>query len=718
MYGHGSDVMATKKQKIAIVGVPTLIAVLTAFISLGGTITDWEGNNLTDLHCIGNLSFIGKPKDTDCVLKIMLTPPPSGIVFPKQMKGISFDGEASYIAYNEKGNKVTLNSLSITKPTKITIKVFKKINETIKWSLTGDGMNIDPALIGYKSKDIITGIERMNWTIDHAIVIYNKYNPTNYSMKVDNTTESAQFVELKNHVTSYKIEYFGEKTIITEVPIYSDSCYPYIITENKTKVIIDNCTLIKNGSVIKKELVKDWIPVNSTSIQPFETMKLRATIYYPISMNTEIDWQPVTKVSDTTFIREDLTWINTSFAYKRRINITETGDQLTGFTINFTMDTKTGIGDSGKLRTDGYDIILTNCEETAVIPYHPVNGTSTTVGINTTKTSFWVKLPSFNSTSCVYMYYGCPTASIDPTDKFNTYDSGWYDAFHFGEESGTNIQSSTIKRTNMTITNGAWFNDAGVINGVNFTTGGYALSTANWFDALDTSKMNLTFFLKFKMNKYNSAGINQYFIEKRSATNVITFRGTIDSGNGKPWIEMYKVGTDKIAQANTSITSNFSWITVGGIWNTNAQTMCIYMNGIMEKCESTASMNSDTTAVPLGFSYDVITATEKLNGTIDEVYIFTRPLDINELNIYNGNYAVGIGGEESQAVDACAYTSGNYNMPCGCNITTAMNLGKNIWNITGSGTTKVSARIQNMSKILKSGGCLIAINKTAGGQIW
>ena len=69
-------------------------------------------------------------------------------------------------------------------------------------------------------------------------------------------------------------------------------------------------------------------------------------------------------------------------------------------------------------------------------------------------------------------------------------------------------------------------------------------------------------------------------------------------------------------------------------------------------------------------------------------------------------------------VDLCIYSSGNYVMPCGCNITAATNIGKNIWNITGAGTSNILARIYNMSQIIKPGSCLISINRTAGGLIW
>lgn len=61
--------------------------------------------------------------------------------------------------------------------------------------------------------------------------------------------------------------------------------------------------------------------------------------------------------------------------------------------------------------------------------------------------------------------------------------------------------------------------------------------------------------------------------------------------------------------------------------------------------------------------------------------------------------------------DICAYESGDYNLPCGCNVTSPTDLGDNNLIITGNGTTYITSVISGKNYIFGNqsynGNCLV-----------
>ena len=99
-------------------------------------------------------------------------------------------------------------------------------------------------------------------------------------------------------------------------------------------------------------------------------------------------------------------WWNTNWKYRIPVKVTEeSGNDLTGYQVNFTIDTAKLIQE-GKIRSDCGDIRAVDSDDVTELPYWIEPGTC-----NTTHTVVWVKLDLLaSSTKTIYVYYGNPNA--------------------------------------------------------------------------------------------------------------------------------------------------------------------------------------------------------------------------------------------------------------------------------------------------------------------
>lgn len=63
---------------------------------------------------------------------------------------------------------------------------------------------------------------------------------------------------------------------------------------------------------------------------------------------------------------------------------------------------------------------------------------------------------------------------------------------------------------------------------------------------------------------------------------------------------------------------------------------------------------------------------------------------------------------------SCAYVSGDYNVPCGCNITTNIDLNGNNLRFNGTGTSYVTAAITEAAMFPSVGGCRVEVTIATG----
>ena len=133
---------------------------------------------------------------------------------------------------------------------------------------------------------------------------------------------------------------------------------------------------------------------------------------YQVAINISYDSDMQPDFSDLRFTYY-LDW-----KYRIPITITNSGQNLTDYQVNITIDTKSLIT-QGKMRSDCGDIRFFD-ENGNYIPYWIESG------CNTTQTVIWIKVPYIpaNGQTTVYMYYGNPQADSESngTKVFEFFD--------------------------------------------------------------------------------------------------------------------------------------------------------------------------------------------------------------------------------------------------------------------------------------------------------
>ena len=153
-------------------------------------------------------------------------------------------------------------------------------------------------------------------------------------------------------------------------------------------------------------------------------------------------------------------WWNTSWQYRRPINITEqSGNTLTDYQVKLTIDTATLISE-GKMNSDCSDIRFTD-ENDNEIPYWIESG------CNSANTIIWVKVPNIpaSSSTTIYMYYGNSEASSESNVR-SVWDESLVAFYPFednvGDYSGNNLNGTIYGDT--TYVSG-WYGKAIYVDG-------------------------------------------------------------------------------------------------------------------------------------------------------------------------------------------------------------------------------------------------------------
>ncbi len=151
-------------------------------------------------------------------------------------------------------------------------------------------------------------------------------------------------------------------------------------------------------------------------------------------------------------------WFDTSFSFRQRVDVTNSGSAQTDFQISFTLSTSTLIS-AGKMQSDCDDIRVTDVNG-KLLPHWTEKLSSS--ACNTTTTKIWTKLSSIDTTgNTIYVYYGNPQAiGIESGKKVFVYFddfniSNLSDLFTVADPTGTQITESGGK-LNFTTGNSAW----------------------------------------------------------------------------------------------------------------------------------------------------------------------------------------------------------------------------------------------------------------------
>jgi len=159
---------------------------------------------------------------------------------------------------------------------------------------------------------------------------------------------------------------------------------------------------------------------------------------------------------------------------------------------------------------------------------------------------------------------------------------------------------------------------------------------------------SLTVLAWIKLNDFNAGGIDDYIISKGAVPTTLSWllKGTEDTGPETIAFEFSSDGTSSCSTCGqrygTTILEKGVWYHVAGVYNSIAQTVNVYVNGVLDDGTLTATVPSglfNTTslvciaAVSAGSN---CTDSYNPNGTIDDVRLYNRALNASEvMKLYN-----------------------------------------------------------------------------------
>lgn len=131
----------------------------------------------------------------------------------------------------------------------------------------------------------------------------------------------------------------------------------------------------------------------------------------------------------------------------------------------------------------------------------------------------------------------------------------------------------------------------------------------------------------------------------------------------------------------------------------------IYVNGLLNKTDTT-----DVDNLQILEEWRISHTSSALDSIADEVYIHNIALSADEINqtyqlTENQETYVTISAVQKRVVDACTYSSGDWNISCAddCSIVAAVDLGGNDIHISGTGTFHTTVPIRGVDKVYIKG---------------
>lgn len=417
------------RNKIIIYGGGSLLS-LVSLLTLLSLIPGVTTSGLTDYYC-GEYCEI---PFTICTSKYDLD------FRGDQIQPFYFEGNATLERILENGKNFSFNGNYLKKGNcwNLTAIVRKNEFETIKYGFEMGEINIDPYLFDpkkYKAEltyQIINeskNIKRINLDISDKTLL-----------DIKNKIYQGELINLK------KTKYFGdvevklmEKVNVTKERVkrtWKCNCTneTYNFTENqtnltqiKTREVCQTCREYENYTVeeMKETEPETFILKKDKPIYEVEGTGLKI-VDLP---NGKYGYSVFTNVSILGVEIKGATWWNSSFSYKREINLSNTAGNQTNYQVKLSINT-TLLYEAGKLNLTCKDIRFTNSSDDA-IDFWIENCTTNN---NSTNSTFWVEVPTLtNATNTtIYMYYGNNDVSSE-SNGINTFP--FFDDF---EGSGIN----------------------------------------------------------------------------------------------------------------------------------------------------------------------------------------------------------------------------------------------------------------------------------------
>ena len=252
----------------------------------------------------------------------------------------------------------------------------------------------------------------------HAIIRLR----SSVDLKVPNLPDELYDWRFSSKLKKYWFEILENETYNYTVPIYGNCSKEVWNNEtNSSEVVNYTCIVDYENKTGVREV---WKPFKFFGYY-FEAgrdyyIKLRG-VKKP---RQNVEWIPRFQGFDVV----EWAWWNSSWSYKRQINITEqSGNDLTDYQVMLSINTSQ-LYDEGKLRSDCGDLRFVNSDETTELPYW-IEVCNVTGGNST----IWVKVNlSASSTTTIYMYYGNSDATTTSNgtavfDFFDDFEDGVID---------------------------------------------------------------------------------------------------------------------------------------------------------------------------------------------------------------------------------------------------------------------------------------------------
>jgi hypothetical protein len=383
------------------------------------------------------------------------------------------------------------------------------------------------------------GTSNYNLLDNTASVINCMANLEVYNELPHNLIDDINFIgkngeDLSDYILSLRFEigtYQDVEKTNYSAPIYSEEQTCEDIFLNETNTTEQNCYFALTGyeTYTEEELV--WEEYNGEEVQGYAQLK----ILVERSPLKPIDWI-------ITFRGEELAkwaWWNSSWNYKRQINITETS----GSTLN-NYSTLIYVPYDSDMQADFDDLRFTNDAEDTELNYWIENKSDGNYAY------VWVKIPTLTASSItsIYMYYG-NISPVITTSSFNN-------AFVFADDFESSLNANWLQKR------GTWS-----------TTGGYLTKSTTTDDIIvwNASLLNLSNYT-VTVNMDNSAGAgwegvairtnnnaDYYSIQKHVDNKVISIEKWLNNAFSSALVEGTSTTTENINITAKAVGTNISF---------------------------------------------------------------------------------------------------------------------------------------------------------------
>jgi len=437
-------------------------------------------------------------------------------------------------------------------------------------------------------------------------------------------------------------------------------------------------------------------------------------------------------------------WSDSDYVYRECFNVTEnSGGALTDFQINYTLDTETLI-DDGKMESDCHDIrVYDNGADTA-LPYwfkdSNCNDSSTELIFQTNLTASEVQ------EVCVYYDYSSAVDGRSGNDTFDFFEdfsgdlSQWNIPATYSDvisiesgrlrqdpdASGDAYQGSRMNTSSYVFTNGileytlnlkggasrkigqvGWRvgDVTAFTKGYNFrlqsvsADGGFFEFASGTWSSIGTSYAAVAVETDFEM-RLNALGSQMDMYQDGSLIKQVTDATTSSGGlvshlhgvsmiDGTDYLQLDDIRVRQLIASMPTTGAGIESNNTGGVTGGWVNDSWVVMGGTANWSNVSKPVNS---TVGTNYSWCVYA-----NDTSD---------NWNSTSCDTPFSYVTTDG----SVDPCAYTSGSWELPCGCNITEAVDVADNNILITGSGVVRIEAPITGVSYILSVNTCSLIGN--------